>query len=112
MVKKLDPDLLQSILKPSPLAKDELRMILFKMNKFRPNIQEFGIAPFQMSGEITDSRQRRPAGTKSIVLKAILILSKAIQILPKAILTFFNPFSIRKHLIAASQTRKIAKKWF
>ena len=40
------PDLLESIMRPTDPAKEELRRILMKMNQFRPNIQEFRVCTF------------------------------------------------------------------
>ena len=54
---KIGPDLLESIMKPSDPAKEELRLILFKMSEFRSEIQEFGVSTFWMS-----SKSRIPAG--------------------------------------------------
>ena len=58
------PDLVESIMKGSGLAKEELRRILFKMDQFRPKIIKIRVCTFWMSGKITDSRRRLPAGAK------------------------------------------------
>ena len=49
------PDLLESIIQPPGLVKEELRPNLFKTNKFRPEITKIRVCNFQMSGKITDS---------------------------------------------------------
>ena len=43
-------DLLEWITEPPGIVKEELRLILFKMNQFRPGIQENGIYTFWMPG--------------------------------------------------------------
>ena len=58
------PDLLESIMRPTDPAKEELRRILMKMGQFRPNIQENRVCTFWMSGKISDSRRKLPAGAK------------------------------------------------
>ena len=49
------PDLLESIMRPTDPVKEELRPILFKTNKFRPEITKIRVCTFQMSGRIPDS---------------------------------------------------------
>ena len=39
-------DLLESIIQPPGLVKEELRQILFKIDKFRPKIQKFRVSTF------------------------------------------------------------------
>ena len=48
------PDLLESIMKGSGLVKEELRLILFKMRQFRPEIPKIRACTFQVSGKIPD----------------------------------------------------------
>ena len=48
-------DLLESIMKPSGLVKEELLRILSQMNQFRPKITKIRVCTFQMSGKIPDS---------------------------------------------------------
>merc|ERR1712078_938308 len=55
---KIAPDLVESIMKPTDPVKEELRLILFKMNQFRPKIIKIRVSTFWMSGESTDSRRR------------------------------------------------------
>ena len=61
---KIVPDLLESIMRPTDPAKEELQRILFKMGKFRPKIEENRVCTFWMSGKIPDFRRRLPAGAK------------------------------------------------
>ena len=58
------PDLLESIMRLTDPAKEELRRILFKMGQFRPKIIKIRVSTFWMSRKITDSRRRLPAGAK------------------------------------------------
>ena len=48
-------DLLESIMRPTDLVKEELRMILCKMNQFRPKITKIRVCTFEMPGKITGS---------------------------------------------------------
>ena len=54
------PDLLESIIRPTDSVKEELRLILFKMNQFRPKITKIRVCTFQMSGKIPDSSVTSP----------------------------------------------------
>ena len=58
------PDLVESIMRPTDPAKEEIRRILLKMGQFRPKIEENVISTFWMSGKIMDFRRRLPAGAK------------------------------------------------
>ena len=58
------PDLVESIVRPTGLAKEELRMILMKIIQFRPKFPEFRVCTFQMPGKMTDFRRRLSAGAK------------------------------------------------
>ena len=58
------PDLLESIMRPTDPAKEELRRILFKMGQFRAKITKIKVSTFWMSGKIPDFRRRLPAGAK------------------------------------------------
>ena len=49
------PDLLEAIIQPPGLVKDELRQKLFKIDKFEPEIKKIRVCTFQMSGKIPDS---------------------------------------------------------
>ena len=49
------PDLLEAIIQPPDLVKEELRPILFKISKFRPEITKIRVCTFQMSGKSPDS---------------------------------------------------------
>ena len=49
------PDLLESIIQPPGLVKEELRQKLFKMIQFGPEIKKIRVCTFQMSGKIKDS---------------------------------------------------------
>ena len=49
------PDLLESITRPTCLVKHELRLILFKLMQFRPQITKSRVCTFQMSRKIRDS---------------------------------------------------------
>ena len=52
------PDLVESIMKGSGLAKEELWRILFKLTQFGPEITKIRVSTFWMSGKSTDSRRR------------------------------------------------------
>ena len=54
------PDLLESIMKAPGLVKEELRRILFKMSRFKPEIPKIRVCTFQMSGKIPDSSKTSP----------------------------------------------------
>ena len=43
------PDLLESIMKAPGLVKEEKQRLLFKMNQFGSDIQEFEVLPLRMS---------------------------------------------------------------
>ena len=58
------PDLLESIMRATDPAKEELCRILFKMGQFRPKITKIKVSTFWMSGKIPDFRRRLPAGAK------------------------------------------------
>ena len=48
------PDLLEPIMRPPGLVKEQLRPILFKMNQF-PDFLKIRVCTFQMSRKISDS---------------------------------------------------------
>ena len=48
-------DLLEAIMKPPGLVKEELRPILFKMLQFGSEITKIRVCTFQMSGKMPDS---------------------------------------------------------
>ena len=52
------PDLLEAIMRPTCLVKEELRRILMKMDQVRPKITKIKVFTFWMSGKLTDSRRR------------------------------------------------------
>ena len=54
---KIDPDLVESIMKPSGLVKEELRLILFKMGQSESQVTKIKVSTFW----IPESR-RIPAG--------------------------------------------------
>ena len=58
------PDLVESIMRPTDPAKEELRRILSQMDQFRPNIVKIRVSTFWMSEKIPDFRRRLPAGAK------------------------------------------------
>ena len=49
------PDLLESIIQPPGLVKEELRQKLFKMIQIRSKIKKIRVCTFQMSGKFPDS---------------------------------------------------------
>ena len=49
------PDLLQSIIQPPGLVKEDLWPKLFKMNNFESKIKKIRVCTFQMSGKNPDS---------------------------------------------------------
>ena len=57
------PDLVESIMKQSGLAKEDLRRILMKMNQFRSKITSIKVCTFQMSGKIPDLSKTSPQAT-------------------------------------------------
>ena len=61
-------DLVESIMRPTDPAKEELRRILSQMGQFRPKIIKIMVSTVWMSGKIPDSRRRLPAGAKWAVL--------------------------------------------
>ena len=100
------PDLVESIMRPTGLAKEELRRILMNMNQFRHKIQEIRDCSFQMSGKIQDSRRRLPAGTKWLLFSPLLTRIHLIMD-PKAKKCGFGPVrasytSAVKQLLLAS----------
>ena len=58
------PDLVEWIIRPTRLAKEELGRILMKLSQFRSNIQDIRVCTFHMPGKVPDSRRRLPAGAK------------------------------------------------
>ena len=83
---KTVPDLVESIMRPTDPAKEELRRILFKMSRYRPQIIKIRVSTFWMSGKNPDFRRRLPAGAKQFD---------------------FDPFLIRIHPITAPKTSKM-----
>ena len=61
-------DLVESIIRPTDPAKDELRLILFNIVQFRPYMQEFRLCTSWTSRKCTDSCQRpaQPASLPSV----------------------------------------------
>ena len=57
-------DLLESIMRLTDPVKEELRRILFKMSQYRSETIKIRVSTFWMSGKISDSRRRLPAGAK------------------------------------------------
>ena len=51
---KINPDLVQSIIRPTRLAKEELRMILMKIHHFRATIKEFRVCTVGFGKKMTD----------------------------------------------------------
>ena len=49
------PDLLESIIQPPGLVKEELRQKLFKIDQFGSKIKKIRVCTFQMSGKTRDS---------------------------------------------------------
>ena len=49
------PDLLESIIQPPGLVKEDLRPKLFKIDQFESKIKKMRVCTFQMSGKIPDS---------------------------------------------------------
>ena len=49
------PDLLEPIMRPTDLVKEELRQKLFKMIQFGSKIKKIRVCTFQVSGKIPDS---------------------------------------------------------
>ena len=52
---KSAPDRVESIMKPTGPAKEELHRILMKMNQFKQKITNIGVCTFEMSRKITGS---------------------------------------------------------
>ena len=50
------PDLVESIMRPTDPAKEELRRILFKMRQYGPDIIKIRVSTFWMSGKMEKSR--------------------------------------------------------
>ena len=68
---KTAPDLLESMIRFTRLAKEELQRILMKMNQFRSKIQDSRVCSFQMSGKSTDSRRRPTQPSRLVSFKPI-----------------------------------------
>ena len=60
------PDLLESIMRPTDPAKDELWRILLKMSQFRLKITKIRVSTFWMSRKIPDFRRRLPASRSKV----------------------------------------------
>ena len=54
------PDLLEAIMRPTCLVKEELRTNSCKMTQFRPEIIKIRVCTFQVSGKIPDSSKTSP----------------------------------------------------
>ena len=54
------PDLLEAIMRPTCLVKEELRQFLLKMIQFRPEITNIRVCTFKVSGKIPDSSWTSP----------------------------------------------------
>ena len=54
------PDLVESIMEGFGLVKEELQLISFKSNQFRPKISKIRVCTFQTSGKIPDSSKTSP----------------------------------------------------
>ena len=81
------PDLVESIMRPPGLVKEELRRKTMKMSQFRPKFTKIGACIFEMSGKILDSAN---VATSPVILTPfhpILTLSH----------TFFAIFSPAKY---------------
>ena len=57
------PDLLEEIMRPTCLVKEELRPISFKMIQFRPEFPKIKVCTFQASGKITEKSGLEGVGT-------------------------------------------------
>ena len=65
------PDLLELIIQPPGLVKEELRQKLFKINEFDSKIKKIRVCTFQMSGKIPGFDQRNLRGSNFNPLCAI-----------------------------------------
>ena len=70
------PDLLESIMRPTCLVKEELRPILCKLGQFRPEITKIRVSTFWMSGKSTDSRRRPTQPSRPVSFKSITALPR------------------------------------
>ena len=69
------PDLLEPIIRPPGLVKEELQPILFKMTQFGSKITKIRVCTFQMFGKIPDSAN---VAFEAIILKPFFaIFSRA-----------------------------------
>ena len=57
-VKKIAPDLLESIRRLTRIVKEEFRRTLMKMNQFAFKIQQFRVSTFWVSGKMKGFRRR------------------------------------------------------
>ena len=65
------PDLVESIMRPTDPAKEELRRILSKISQYRPKIIKIRVSTFWMSGKSTDSRRRPTQPPRQVGFKPI-----------------------------------------
>ena len=65
------PDFVESIIRPTRLAKEELRRILFKMSEYRPEIIKMRVSTFWMSGNSMDYRWRPTQPSRLVSFKPI-----------------------------------------
>ena len=68
------PDLVESIMRPTRLAKEGLRGILLKMSQYRPEIIKIRVSTFWMSIKSTDSRRRPTQPSRLVSFKPMKAL--------------------------------------
>ena len=66
------PDLVESIMRPTDPAKEELRRILSKISQYRPKIIKIRVSTFWRSGKSTESRRRPTQPPRQVGFKPIM----------------------------------------
>ena len=66
------PDLLESMMNGSGIVKEELRMVLMKMDQFKTKITKIKVSTVWMSRQPTDSRRRKPQPSRPVSFKPIM----------------------------------------
>ena len=77
---KYVPDLLEAIMRPTCLVKEELRPNLFKLSQLGPKIIKIRVSTFWDSGNLTDSRRRPMPACSLVSFKTKLTLPEPINL--------------------------------
>ena len=90
---KVALDLVESIMRPPGLVKEELRRILVKISQFRPKITKSRACTFQMSRKTMDCRQR-PTQQAGLVSSNLFLPNSHLIATPQASWRRQAPFTI------------------